>query len=319
MEAPEVVLEPARRSRARRPASPESDSAGFQPPVVPSVAPEAPIRTRSEVDQEPVLAADPALAVPTRAFERSAERREMQIAALAESRRAELEETSENARKMLERAVAKLVEAVQESAEEARNSIRQSGDAERKGLARAVVERIDTVEEQLSGSIRDQTVALEQVLAMARATLAEEVAGARTALERDIATARSEFDSVGSARTQELSQRTQVHEKGLQAAAERERQQITDLADSAISVVEERTRQIDTDLAGRVDAILDERSSALGYLIEHLREAERSATERVADLEARSLAGEYATLCQRTRERLEQCAALIRAGNDHAG
>jgi len=36
------------------------------------------------------------------------------------------------------------------------------------------------------------------------------------------------------------------------------------------------------------------------------------------DLEARSLAGEYATLCQRTRERLEQCAALIRAGNDHA-
>jgi len=36
------------------------------------------------------------------------------------------------------------------------------------------------------------------------------------------------------------------------------------------------------------------------------------------DLEARSLAGEYATLCQRTRERLEQCAALIRTGNDHA-
>lgn len=37
-----------------------------------------------------------------------------------------------------------------------------------------------------------------------------------------------------------------------------------------------------------------------------------------ADLEARSLAGEYAQLCGRTRERLEQCAALIRAGNDHA-
>jgi hypothetical protein len=36
------------------------------------------------------------------------------------------------------------------------------------------------------------------------------------------------------------------------------------------------------------------------------------------DLEARSLAGEYAALCQRTRERLEQCAALIKAGNDHA-
>ena len=36
------------------------------------------------------------------------------------------------------------------------------------------------------------------------------------------------------------------------------------------------------------------------------------------DLEAHSLAGEYATLCQRTRERLEQCAALIRVGNDHA-
>ena len=36
------------------------------------------------------------------------------------------------------------------------------------------------------------------------------------------------------------------------------------------------------------------------------------------DLEARSLAGEYAGLCQRTRERLEQCAGLIRAGNDHA-
>ena len=37
-----------------------------------------------------------------------------------------------------------------------------------------------------------------------------------------------------------------------------------------------------------------------------------------ADLEARSLAGEYASLCGRTRERLEQCVALIRAGNDHA-
>ncbi len=36
------------------------------------------------------------------------------------------------------------------------------------------------------------------------------------------------------------------------------------------------------------------------------------------DLEARSLAGEYAALCGRARERLEQCAALIRAGNDHA-
>lgn len=36
------------------------------------------------------------------------------------------------------------------------------------------------------------------------------------------------------------------------------------------------------------------------------------------DLEARSLAGEYASHCQRARERLEQCAALIRAGNEHA-
>ncbi len=36
------------------------------------------------------------------------------------------------------------------------------------------------------------------------------------------------------------------------------------------------------------------------------------------DLEARSLAGEYAGLCQRARERLEQCAALARAGNEHA-
>lgn len=36
------------------------------------------------------------------------------------------------------------------------------------------------------------------------------------------------------------------------------------------------------------------------------------------DLEARSLAGEYATLCGRARERLEQCATLIRNGNDHA-
>lgn len=36
------------------------------------------------------------------------------------------------------------------------------------------------------------------------------------------------------------------------------------------------------------------------------------------DLEGRSLATEYAALCVRTRERLEQCAALIRAGNDHA-
>ena len=36
------------------------------------------------------------------------------------------------------------------------------------------------------------------------------------------------------------------------------------------------------------------------------------------DLEARSLAGEYAALCARARERLEQCAALIRGGQDHA-
>jgi hypothetical protein len=36
------------------------------------------------------------------------------------------------------------------------------------------------------------------------------------------------------------------------------------------------------------------------------------------DLEARSLAGEYAALCQRARERLEQCATLIRSGNEHA-
>lgn len=36
------------------------------------------------------------------------------------------------------------------------------------------------------------------------------------------------------------------------------------------------------------------------------------------DLEARSLAGEYAALCARARERLEQCATLIRSGNDHA-
>ena len=36
------------------------------------------------------------------------------------------------------------------------------------------------------------------------------------------------------------------------------------------------------------------------------------------DLEARSLAGEYSTLCQRARERLEQCATLVRSGNEHA-
>lgn len=36
------------------------------------------------------------------------------------------------------------------------------------------------------------------------------------------------------------------------------------------------------------------------------------------DLEARSLAGEYATLCLRARERLEQCATLVRGGNEHA-
>ncbi|NBX34956.1 hypothetical protein EBR16_06310, partial [bacterium] len=36
------------------------------------------------------------------------------------------------------------------------------------------------------------------------------------------------------------------------------------------------------------------------------------------DLEARSLAGEYANLCARARERLEQCAALIRGGQEHA-
>jgi hypothetical protein len=36
------------------------------------------------------------------------------------------------------------------------------------------------------------------------------------------------------------------------------------------------------------------------------------------DLEARSLANEYSTLCLRLRERLEQCNTLIRAGNDNA-
>ncbi|MGA0029049.1 MAG: hypothetical protein ACO3IG_03680 [Opitutales bacterium] len=36
------------------------------------------------------------------------------------------------------------------------------------------------------------------------------------------------------------------------------------------------------------------------------------------DLEARSLAGEYAALCVRARERLEQCATLVRGGNEHA-
>ncbi|MEO0039978.1 MAG: hypothetical protein RIS38_926 [Verrucomicrobiota bacterium] len=36
------------------------------------------------------------------------------------------------------------------------------------------------------------------------------------------------------------------------------------------------------------------------------------------ELEARSLAGEYAALCQRARERLEQCATLARGGNEHA-
>jgi hypothetical protein len=36
------------------------------------------------------------------------------------------------------------------------------------------------------------------------------------------------------------------------------------------------------------------------------------------ELEARSLAGEYAALCLRARERLEQCATLARGGNEHA-
>lgn len=36
------------------------------------------------------------------------------------------------------------------------------------------------------------------------------------------------------------------------------------------------------------------------------------------DLESRSLASEYAGLCARARERLEQCATLIGAGDDHA-
>lgn len=36
------------------------------------------------------------------------------------------------------------------------------------------------------------------------------------------------------------------------------------------------------------------------------------------DLESRSLASEYAALCGRARERLEQCATLIGAGDDHA-
>lgn len=35
-------------------------------------------------------------------------------------------------------------------------------------------------------------------------------------------------------------------------------------------------------------------------------------------LEARSLAGEYSALCVRARERLEQCATLIRLGDEHA-
>ncbi len=36
------------------------------------------------------------------------------------------------------------------------------------------------------------------------------------------------------------------------------------------------------------------------------------------DLEARTLASEYTALCQRARERLEQCNTLIRSGNDYA-
>ena len=36
------------------------------------------------------------------------------------------------------------------------------------------------------------------------------------------------------------------------------------------------------------------------------------------DLEARTLASEYSALCQRARERLEQCNTLIRNGNDFA-
>ena len=36
------------------------------------------------------------------------------------------------------------------------------------------------------------------------------------------------------------------------------------------------------------------------------------------DLEARTLASEYSALCQRARERLEQCSTLIRNGNDYA-
>ena len=36
------------------------------------------------------------------------------------------------------------------------------------------------------------------------------------------------------------------------------------------------------------------------------------------DLEARTLASEYSALCQRARERLEQCNTLIRNGNDYA-
>lgn len=36
------------------------------------------------------------------------------------------------------------------------------------------------------------------------------------------------------------------------------------------------------------------------------------------DLEARTLAGDYASLCIRARERLEQCATLIRSQNDYA-
>ena len=72
-QVPEVVLEPARRGRARRPEQGAPEPVRTAPPAPAPRPASAPVP--EELEAEPVLAADPALAVPTRSFQRLAERR----------------------------------------------------------------------------------------------------------------------------------------------------------------------------------------------------------------------------------------------------
>jgi len=268
------------RGRARRRAAAE---AGWSVPGLPGGIPPEP-----DLSDEPVLMSDPTLAAPARAFERLAERREMQLAALAEARRTEIEDVSDRSRRALEKAVAKLVEALQESADEARAEIQRAAEAERKGLARAVVDRIESAEEEMAAAALEQLDGLEQALGGARNALAEEVAKVRAALEDEVTAARGAFDQVGVARAQQLEQRAQLHLKNLESVSERERSQIVDAANSATAIVDQRTADLDAELAARVDEILSGNRTALTSLITGLRDAERTAQERVLELDART-------------------------------